>query len=463
MVAMAVEAAKQLADPRPHCRRLRNHRLRQGRARRRPGLPRRPASPTWSRGSSTSRSQAGGYGVFVPMHRNLCSEIAWREYPRLLMHVDHFLGLLALKQPAVSVLCHIQDGTSQTHNTSAALPPSLRTATAFNKVVLGNFASAHETPRFSRNNHNRNGAKRGRVHLVVADHVSPDDIHTLAVSLCEMNENALFSMGAAEYASLHRLLTNPEEVLWVTRDAQLASHHRPVDTRPRPAEYGGLGHQRCNRQRRRRFVYAAEDQLLVPRLMPLTQINRIVECRPAASESVVPGFFRVHNKPDEVCIAVAGTHLFANDILAAKTQNASTSSSTSAAAAPTTLGTDVQGYVIGADTVHAHVVVGLNYVHRATDRDNWRHSCPTAFAAAQNALDTKCGIDKGDCVLLYGALSAYSQAALQVTAQLGATAFVACPKPADKTSRLHQISYPGGPPVASHHRSRRHGKWTAVY
>lgn len=205
------------------------------------------------------------------------------------------------------------------------------------------------------------------------------------------------------------------------------------------------------------FAYS-NGRLLIPRLMPLELLNRTIEEGPLVQQTPLlskdramrldmstlqtadgPHFvedveaFHSELLPNEIRIAVAGTNLLPEDIIYATRGT------------PTQLiGTDVFGHIVEAGsgtvgfqkgsyvvarthgTLKTHVIVDASRARRIEHPRDWRGSCPTAFATAMYALKTGRRIMKGDFVLIYGASSAYGQAAIRVALALGGNVLVAC-------------------------------------
>ncbi len=344
----------------------------------------------------------------------------------------------------------------------------------------------------------------------------------LVLSLIEIDLSVIFSMGAQLYDAIHRLFARACGILWITQGAQndcynpdrspfvglartihsentkkqvvsldldhtLGSFDGGTGARPIPEGLvNGIISLLAGISTRSSPVGSIKDveyvfsqgQLMIPRLMPLTALNYIIEKgsthpqfisqQPLLAGNVAmrfdcsslgatggPWFVKDTEAisrpllPDEVRIAVAGTNLLPEDILIAT------------AATPTDfVSTDVFGYVIEVgsavaslsanclvvartrDTLKTHVIVGEARTRRISHLYDCLGNCPTAFATAVYALHTKRRVAKGDSVLIYGALTAYGQAAIRIAMLLGAQVLVACTAPEEKTAMRVQFKIP---------------------
>ncbi|EFX01892.1 polyketide synthase [Grosmannia clavigera kw1407] len=225
------------------------------------------------------------------------------------------------------------------------------------------------------------------------------------------------------------------------------------------------------------FVFS-EGHLMIPRLMPLPTLNRLIEHGPTMPQSVarIPltlkdkalkldntsvekpsGLLFVEDQeglhrplhPDEVRIAVVGTNLLPEDIALA-----------SLGAPNAKVGTDAFGHVVEVginvkdvwpycrvvarmrDTIKTHVIAHKSRVRRILHQGEWPGSCPTAFATALYALRTRRRSLEGEVVLVYGASSAYGQAAIWIALALGNKVLVACKSSMERKLMLESFKLP---------------------
>lgn len=215
------------------------------------------------------------------------------------------------------------------------------------------------------------------------------------------------------------------------------------------------------------FAYSG-GCLMIPRLMPLATLNRLIEHGPATPQSVArvpliakdkamkldsasvgkssgPLFIEDEEglnrqlHPDEVRVAVVGTNLLPEDVALA-----------SLGAPNSKIGTDIFGHVIEVGvnvkniwpycrvvarmrgTVKTYAIVHKSCVRRTKHQGEWPGTCPTAFATALYALRTRRRTLDGETILIYGASSAYGQAAIRIALALGNEVLVACLSPEER-------------------------------
>ena len=225
------------------------------------------------------------------------------------------------------------------------------------------------------------------------------------------------------------------------------------------------------------FAYA-DGRLMIPRLMPLTLLNHAIEQGSANphivsqvpllsgagalqldAASLGPPHGPVFAEdtaslqrpllPSEVRIAVSGTNLLPEDLLAVASGVSVPAIATDVFGIVLEMGSAVAGIRPGdhvsarmRDTLRTHVVADKSRVRRIKSSSSWKTKCPTALATAVYALHTARRINSSDYVLVYGALTVYGQAAIRVATSLGGRVLVACSSAAERTAMKVHFGIP---------------------